>query len=523
MDIIATAKNITAVLATASTLAYISGYLALRARAYALGIDPAFKLVDEGYVFAGFRFLFITLITLLLLTPVLLFFRWVSLWTIRQVPVDLVQSIQWLLLGLVAITTIMIISKVLAVNGVLLQIKSESPLSVIQKAILGDRTDIRLLLTFSIIFLAALSALWLQARLLSRKDTFVMVLGIVLAIQLFILPICHGMLFADRKVQVLAAIPTPVRGMSTPLGVVNRASEHITLLGRDAVDGYNRLVTIKLDDLNGIPIQKIVNLNQFLENDLASNHIGNANSKRGSAMSNKLVGVENNPQDMANKDRSSKETDVKKSFLKAIIDSLNVTFEALGSLGESALDYGQLWAVDIDNSQKPLKPRRVGSVNDLSWPVAGSDGISIIALQQGKIVRVGKDGHATNILHSESQWNKLIGVNEEGTIFGFVYDDGKIKPALLLSGGRLQVMKPSSTLSGEDRKRISLLTQETRSYIGDRTLFVDRSERGGRGFDVYLKSGNEVYNLSNCGDDRCGQASFSPNFRMVLFIRQPRY
>ena len=240
-------------------------------------------------------------------------------------------------------------------------------------------------------------------------------------------------------------------------------------------------------------------------------------------MSNKLVGTENNPQNMANKERSSEETDVKKSFLRAILDSLNVTFAALGSLGDSALDYGQLWAVDMDNSQKPLKPRRVGRVDDLSWPVAGPDGVSIIALQQGKIVRVGKDGHTTENLHSESQWNKLIGVNEEGTIFGFVYDNSDIKPALLLSNGRLQVMKQSSSLSAEDRKQISLLTQETRSYIGDRTLIVDRSDRGGRGFDVFLKSGNEVYNLSNCGDDRCGQASFSPNFRMVLFIRQPRY
>ena len=66
MDIIAHSKNIGTVLGTASVLAYVSGYLALRARAHALGTDPGFKLVDEAYVFAGFRFVFITFMVFLI-------------------------------------------------------------------------------------------------------------------------------------------------------------------------------------------------------------------------------------------------------------------------------------------------------------------------------------------------------------------------------------------------------------------------------------------------------------------------
>ena len=79
MDIVTPAKNLGALLGTASVLGYISGYLALRARAHALGLDPAFTLVDEAYVFAGFRFLFATLIVLLLAAPVILLVRWGAL------------------------------------------------------------------------------------------------------------------------------------------------------------------------------------------------------------------------------------------------------------------------------------------------------------------------------------------------------------------------------------------------------------------------------------------------------------
>ncbi len=67
------------------------------------------------------------------------------------------------------------------------------------------------------------------------------------------------------------------------------------------------------------------------------------------------------------------------------------------------------------------------------------------------------------------------------------------------------------------------MLQEARTYVGDKNLSVRRSERGGRGFDVFLEFGGEMFNLSDGGDDRCGQASLSPDFRKALFVRQPRY
>ena len=72
------AKNAAIVLTSLSGAAYACGYLVVRARARALGIDPGFALVDQAYVFAGFRFVLVLLISLLVSVPALLLLRWLA-------------------------------------------------------------------------------------------------------------------------------------------------------------------------------------------------------------------------------------------------------------------------------------------------------------------------------------------------------------------------------------------------------------------------------------------------------------
>ena len=149
------------------------------------------------------------------------------------------------------------------------------------------------------------------------------------------------------------------------------------------------------------------------------------------------------------------------------------------------------------------------------------DGATIYALQEGQVVKLVENYQATEVINSNANWIKLLGVTKDEVILGIVYQDNQTIPAIITKTGDLQVNPP--TQSTEDQAQLSHLLQDARSYVGGRALYVDRSERGGRGFDVYFKSGNQVINLSDCGDDSCGQASFSPDFRLVLFIRQPRY
>lgn len=114
-------KSVGGVLATVTTLVYVSGYLALRARAFTLGTDPQFTLAYEGYVFAGFRFVYVSLVILLILSPVILAVRSGASWMKERVAGALLNSGQCLLLVLLATCTLYITVRVLSVNGVLLQ------------------------------------------------------------------------------------------------------------------------------------------------------------------------------------------------------------------------------------------------------------------------------------------------------------------------------------------------------------------------------------------------------------------
>ncbi len=518
MDFVASAKNIATVLGAASSLAYISGYLALRARAHVLGTDPGFKLVDEAYVFAGFRFVFITLMVLLVATPMILLVRWGVLWTARQVPASIVPYGQWSLLVLVAFATI-VSFQVLRVSGALLQpLPGESSLTL-QAAVLGIAPSyVPVLSTIATVLLLALSVLWLQARpAISAWGPFEWVLGIAIALQTCMLPIYHGALFADRKVRVLATMPDMLHGIKAPLGIVDRTSAHATLLGRDAA-GHRTLATVKLDDLNGIAIERIVSIETFLAD------LTDLTKPQKTIDEEHRTVNRNNPQKDTNKPERPpdvQQADVERSFFTAVTDYLKMTFTAAGSLGESPVEAGQLWAVSLDSAGNASNLRRIGSFDKLAWPVAASDGTTIYALEGKRLVRLDADGRSTHLCDDKMHWRKLIGVASDGAILGLVFEDGETKPAILDAGGAVQVVR--TRLSDADSAHVARLLQETHAYTGDRILTVDRSERGGRGFDVFLKSQGKKVNLSDCGDDDCGQPSMRPDMQLALFIKEPRY
>lgn len=504
MDIINHAKNIGSVLATAATVAYISGYLILRARANALGTDPAFTLLDEAYVFAGFRFVFITLVVLLLLSPLLIMMHLGVAWVIRQLPPPWLNPIQWVLLAMLAVVTLMTV-RILKISGLLLQQGVNNNGSKLVEAIMGTQPAFSLFLTVSIVFLAAISAYWLKMRIAAGFDALTWVLCVVVAIIFFMLPIYHGALYADRKVRLLARVPDAVKGVYEPLGIVDHTKEQYTLLGRGA-DGQPLLTTIKQEDLYGTPIRKVVSLTDFMET------IADNSAVRGSSSSIGTGGE---------KEMASNESEVNENFLKILINQLHMMFSSIASLGDSVVEAGQPWAVKMDASGKPSEPKQLSPIDNLSWPVAGPDGSTVYALQQGAVVKLVDNFQASEVIDKNANWIKLLGVARDESILGIVYQDKQTRPAILTKTGAFQIS--TSARSTEDQTQISHLLQDARSFAGGRALYVDRSERGGRGFDVYYKSGDQVTNLSDCGHDRCGQASFSPDFRLVLFIRQSRY
>ena len=220
----------------------------------------------------------------------------------------------------------------------------------------------------------------------------------------------------------------------------------------------------------------------------------------------------------ASKEKSEQ---AKEGFFSSIVNYLNITFEAIGSLAGGDEEGGQLWLAEIGNSGTLNAPERISEFTDLNWPVIGPDNTTIYALQNKQIIKLNRKGELLNVYSSNYPWVKLIGVNKDNSVLGLIMDDSKTKPAMLLNEKEQIIIE--SNMSDEDSYNKSVLLQETRTYADGRKLFVDRSERGGRGFDIFYKFDNNVINISDCGHDTCTQPSLSSDFNFVLYIKQPRY
>jgi hypothetical protein len=509
------ATGVGVLLGTVSALGYACGYLVLRARAGALGTDPAFKLVDQVYVFAGMRFLVATLIISLVLAPAILAVRWIALGLARALPDAVAGLLHWLTLIALWAMTLASMS-ILSVQGLLL--RNDLPLSGLEAAVLGAPGGLRLALAFAPVLLAGLSCLWLYRRLASGSGSgaLTLILALVVALQAFMLPIYHGALLADRRVRVLAAIPETVRGLVEPVAIVDRTADQATLLGSDG-DGQRGLATVALGKLDGIPVRAVVPLEDFLDQ-LATprpqpTH-GSARARRvrvadASGASGGLVPANDG-------------ADPGKGFYASLTGYFGMILESVGSLGGPAGTFaGELWTVDLDASGQPSGRRRVGELSNISWPVAGADGDTYKALQGERVVRLDRDGAVVAVLAEGGGWRKLLGQEVDGSVLGLVRQDGETRPAEIASDGTVWV--GPAPVTDEEKRALARLMQDARAYSGGETLTVDRSQRGGRGFDVFLRAAGTTHNLSDCGDDVCQQASLASDRRRALFVRMPRF
>ena len=252
------------VLTTASGVGYACGYLVMRARAYALGTDPGFSLIDQAYVWAGIRLLLMLLFAILLSAlPVLLMRElWHLLRHLGPRPLAVIERGVAVLFGfaimLLAITLFGVSNLIFMDPGTALA----TPLS---SAVLG-RNPLGTTLFVGSTALAALIVFWVRSHVARANGLDVLaILLIIMGLLLSaLLPIEHGFFFAERKVRQLERLPEGVTGLMLPIWIVERgAGDRVVLYGRDAV-GAARLVNIKADKLDGIAVSAVANLGDVL-------------------------------------------------------------------------------------------------------------------------------------------------------------------------------------------------------------------------------------------------------------------
>lgn len=194
---------------------------------------------------------------------------------------------------------------------------------------------------------------------------------------------------------------------------------------------------------------------------------------------------------------------------------LGLLFSDIGSLANGPAA-GEIWQFEKRTGER----RRISATTDLAWPAPSPDRAAVYALRGRQVVRVAVSDGREIPIGEPADWRKLLGVLPDGMIIGLVDDDPFPRWALLGQDGKRMELAPPAT--NDERKQIGVLLQEMRVYADGAKLEVRDSARGGRGRDVFLIEGGREQNLSDCGDDLCGQPARSIDGEIFFYIRGAR-
>jgi hypothetical protein len=255
-NLVENAKSVGIVLTSASAVSYASGYLALRSRAHALGTDPGFTLLDQAYVFAGFRFAVITLVALLVISPLLILVKIIAATLARVTMPKHLEIFAWLGAVAVAILTLAGFST-LFIEGALLE---DGPAhytglkGFFVTGVLGSN-NAGVVVVLIATATTAVTLLWLRGRFGQTRsgDSLTLVLVVIAALQLVLLPMQYGIFFADRTARVLERPPDGLVDIAPTAWLLDRGPDRATLLARHP-DRHFVLITVKTEKLDGLAV-----------------------------------------------------------------------------------------------------------------------------------------------------------------------------------------------------------------------------------------------------------------------------
>jgi hypothetical protein len=274
--------NWTAYVAFGSLLLYLMGYLSLHFHLTALGIGTDLSLIDQRYLLAGGKFFVYLLVTvptiiLLALVPVVAIFLpyrillprkvrmkigdllqacWARLWTKGLSPTQL--SIIGIVFSVVMIQLVM--RQCFVLTNLLLATHPAGPPWL--WSLLLAESDASHALYFSGLVVSASMAVGLFFITRSRETQTALsrflcgVFGLLVVIQLLMLPINHGIFIVDKTMPQVAQLGDNALQEGQEVWLVFEGTEGLTYLVRESVDGKprQRLVTFRHKEIKKIEI-----------------------------------------------------------------------------------------------------------------------------------------------------------------------------------------------------------------------------------------------------------------------------
>lgn len=212
----------------------------------------------------------------------------------------------------------------------------------------------------------------------------------------------------------------------------------------------------------------------------------------------------------------------KETFWQKVLRITGISAMPSTAKGPADLASGDLWLATLDGGSR-LRLTRDGGYES---PIFSPDGDFVLALREGKLVRVSTAG----FLDPEPLFGvpgvfRLIGSDREtpGQVAVLVRSaEGSLDLGLLdVKDGQVHSLR-SEAPAGEYRDVLGKLAHWDRTWqVGEPPRAVSLTVRpSGQGSDVYgLREGGEAVDVSHCEGERCGQPALSADGRKVIFVR----
>jgi hypothetical protein len=182
---------------------------------------------------------------------------------------------------------------------------------------------------------------------------------------------------------------------------------------------------------------------------------------------------------------------------------------------------GDLWLATADG-QSRLRLTRDGGYQS---PIFGEGGDTVLALREGKLMRVATSGIAEpEPLFAVPGVTRLVGANREAPGQIIVLTTGGSGLGLLdLTDRKVHSLLPTASPTEVKAALAKLARWDRTWHLGDPSREVSLLVRPtGRSANVfYQTAGATPIDISHCEEDRCGQPALSADGRKVVFVRSP--